>query len=328
MMIPINISEQRINHLASTFGCSIGSLPFTYLGLPLSLSKPNVADFWPLVSKCERRLVTISSFLTYAGRLQMTNAVLSALPTYAMCTFLLPKTVIKQIDKFRKHYLWRGSDMSSKKPPKAAWKLVCNSHENGGLGIHDLQLQNECLLLKHLHKFFNQSDIPWVRLIWNSYYGDQALTVNTRLVSFWWRDILKLLDPYKNMAQVTIGNGVTASFWKDIWHGMALQNQWPHLFSFVRIEDISVQSFLEAPDKLDFFHLPLSIEAYDQYQTLLVMLQTIQPSQQKDNWHYTWGSLYSSSKAYKHLLGTIPTPAVYKWMWDSDCLPKRKFFSG
>jgi hypothetical protein len=86
MMVPINVSEQRLNLLAKTFGCSIGTLPFTYLGLPLSLTKLLVADFWPLVSKCERRLSVVSSFLSQAGRLQMTNVVISALPTYTMCT--------------------------------------------------------------------------------------------------------------------------------------------------------------------------------------------------------------------------------------------------
>ena len=50
MMIPINIADDRLNLLANSFGCSTGSLPFTYLGLPLSLTKPSVADFWPLVS--------------------------------------------------------------------------------------------------------------------------------------------------------------------------------------------------------------------------------------------------------------------------------------
>lgn len=42
MMFPINISDERIDHLARTFGCSKGSLPFTYLGLPLGLTKPRV----------------------------------------------------------------------------------------------------------------------------------------------------------------------------------------------------------------------------------------------------------------------------------------------
>jgi hypothetical protein len=47
-MVPINIFEERHNVLASSFGCTIGFLPFTYLGVPLSYIKPNVADFWPL----------------------------------------------------------------------------------------------------------------------------------------------------------------------------------------------------------------------------------------------------------------------------------------
>lgn len=120
MMVPINIAEERFNYLAQTFGCSKGFLPFTYLGLPLSITRPTVTDYWPLVNKCERRLIGISSFLNQAGRLQMTNVVLSALPTYTTCTYLLPKTVIKQIGKFRKHCLWRGFDLNSRKPHKAA----------------------------------------------------------------------------------------------------------------------------------------------------------------------------------------------------------------
>jgi hypothetical protein len=39
MMVPINIAEDRFDELATTFDCSKGSLPFTYLGLPLSLVK-------------------------------------------------------------------------------------------------------------------------------------------------------------------------------------------------------------------------------------------------------------------------------------------------
>jgi hypothetical protein len=91
MMIPVNVSEERLQVLSTSFGCAKGTLPFTYLGLPLGITKPSVADFWPLVSKCERRLVAFSSFLNKAGRLELTNAVIIALPTYAMCTFLLPK---------------------------------------------------------------------------------------------------------------------------------------------------------------------------------------------------------------------------------------------
>ena len=143
----------------------MGSLPFTYLGLPLCLSKPKVADFWPLISKCERRLASTLIFLSQAGKLQLTNAVFSALPTFYICTFKLHKTVIKQIDKFRKHCLWTGADLNARTPPKAVWHMVCLPKSQGGLGVINLTTQNEALLLKNLHKFFNRLDIPWVHLI-------------------------------------------------------------------------------------------------------------------------------------------------------------------
>ena len=37
MMVPLNVSPATSQSLARILGCSIGDLPFTYLGLPLSL---------------------------------------------------------------------------------------------------------------------------------------------------------------------------------------------------------------------------------------------------------------------------------------------------
>jgi hypothetical protein len=60
MMVPINVSNEKLDHLARTFGCATGSFPFTYLGLPMGISRPRVDDFLPLINKCERRLNYIS----------------------------------------------------------------------------------------------------------------------------------------------------------------------------------------------------------------------------------------------------------------------------
>jgi hypothetical protein len=132
---PINVSDQKMEILANTFHCKIGSMSFTYLGLPLGLKKPNLGAFLPLIQKIEKRLVTTSVFLSQAGRLQMVNAVFSSLPTYYMCTLKLPKSVIKHIDKFRRHCLWRGADINAKKPPQVAWKIVCKPKGQGGLEL-------------------------------------------------------------------------------------------------------------------------------------------------------------------------------------------------
>jgi hypothetical protein len=56
-----------------------------------------------------------------------------------MCSLALPKTVIKRIDKFRKHCLWRRNNVNGRKPPKAAWELVCTPKEEGGLGVINLK---------------------------------------------------------------------------------------------------------------------------------------------------------------------------------------------
>lgn len=185
LMVPINLSEEKLNLLASTFGCSKGSLPFTYLGLPLGLTKPRIEDFLPLVNKCERRQASTSTFLSQAGKLELTNAVLSALPTFHLCSFALPKGVIKQIDKFRKHCLWQGSDINSKKIPKAAWEMICIPKEEGSLGVIDLRKQNEALLLKNLDKFFNHKDIPWVSLVWEKHYPNGKLPYHTKKGCCW-----------------------------------------------------------------------------------------------------------------------------------------------
>lgn len=73
-------------------------------------------------------------------------------------------------------------------------------NEQGGLGVLNLQTQNEALLLKNLHKFFSRVDIPWVHLVWEKYYSNGRLPNHVKKGSFLWKDILKLLDKFKGLA--------------------------------------------------------------------------------------------------------------------------------
>jgi hypothetical protein len=41
-MVPINVRNEKLDHLARTFDCATGSFPFTYLGLPMGISRPRV----------------------------------------------------------------------------------------------------------------------------------------------------------------------------------------------------------------------------------------------------------------------------------------------
>jgi hypothetical protein len=165
-MVPINISADRLDHLASTFQCKAGKFPFTYLGLPMGIHKPSVLDCLPLVERIERRLVSTSILTSQGSKLQLVNSVLSSLPTFYMYSIKIPVEILNQIDKYRRHCLWRGSDLNARKPPLAAWKSVTRPKRKGGLGVIRLRVHNDALLMKHLHKFFSKDGLPWVQLVW------------------------------------------------------------------------------------------------------------------------------------------------------------------
>jgi hypothetical protein len=66
------------------------------------------------MDRVERKLVACSSFLSHIGRLEMLNSVLTSTITYAMYSIKLPAGVIENIDRIRKHFLWRGNNPEKK----------------------------------------------------------------------------------------------------------------------------------------------------------------------------------------------------------------------
>jgi hypothetical protein len=224
-LIPINLNEEKTHHLACLFGCKVESLPFTYLGLPLGTTKPRVEHYGQIMNNnTERKLSSISSMLSQAGRLQLVNSVITPLPTYMMCTLEVPVAVLEYIDRARRHCLWRNSDCNAKDKPLVAWKKCTKPKKKGGLGILNIRSQNSYLRIKHLDKFFNQKDLPWVRLVWNSYHRNGKLPQSVRFVgSFWWKDILKLCDLFRGIASCTINDGKTVLFWHDLWNEKNLE---------------------------------------------------------------------------------------------------------
>lgn len=54
-----------------------------------------------------------------------------------------------------------------------AWRNVTRPKDQGDLGIIDIKAHNTALLLKLLHKFYNNHDLPWVQLTWKQLYRNQ-----------------------------------------------------------------------------------------------------------------------------------------------------------
>jgi hypothetical protein len=311
-LIPINVTGEHLHSLAGTFGCAVGQLPFTYLGLPLGVTKPRIQDLSPLVGLVERRLNASARFLGYGGRLEFVRSVLSTLPSFYMCSLKLQKKVINICNRAQRHCLWARDDDSSSVNALAAWSLVCRPKKHGGLGVLNLELQNKALLMKQLHKFYSRADVPWVKLVW-ALYGDNIPHTKSRRGSFWWKDIFSLVDDYRSISLCKIGNGSSVLFWKDFWvNGELMCDKYPRLFSYAQNEDISVASLVLSEDISSCFALPLSVEAFQELQ--------------EDQRVFVWGEKYTSSRYYKFLFERVPRDKALNSIWTSKALPKLKVF--
>lgn len=155
-------------------------------------------------------------------------------------------------------------------------------------------------------------DIPWVHLVWETHYSNGKLPSHVKKGSFWWRDILKLLDTYKGIASVSLNNGRTCMLWSDLWNGIVPSQSYLELWSFAKKKSISIQHVKRVEDLEAIFHLPLSMIAYDQLQLLLPEIEQCANSDDHDVWSYIWNNhIFTSARAYKQLCGHAVVHPVF-----------------
>jgi hypothetical protein len=117
------------------------------------------------------------------------------MPLHFLCSLQLPQGLTKQLDRILRQCLWRDK-FDEPKQSLSAWEMICKPKKSGGLGIVDFQKKNAALLIKFLDKFYNHQDIPWVKLVWHAHYASKVPHAENLCGSFWWRDVLKLVDNF------------------------------------------------------------------------------------------------------------------------------------
>ena len=85
--------------------------------------------------------------LSMAGRLTLTKAVLSTIPSYTIQGCLLPSRILTNLDKECKNFLW-GSTDKKKKLHMVGWPKVTKPKNRGGLGLHAVWERNTTLVTK------------------------------------------------------------------------------------------------------------------------------------------------------------------------------------
>nr|GEV16796.1 RNA-directed DNA polymerase, eukaryota, reverse transcriptase zinc-binding domain protein [Tanacetum cinerariifolium] len=92
------------------------ALLVSYLGVPLISKQLGINDCKKLIDKVKEKVLNWKNkMLTYAGRLQLITSVLSAIHVYGASVFIIPNTVIKDIDRIMKGFLWNQGEMKNGK---------------------------------------------------------------------------------------------------------------------------------------------------------------------------------------------------------------------
>jgi hypothetical protein len=225
--------------------------------------------------------------------------------------FHLPKGILKRFDYLRSRFFWQG-DSEKKKYRLTKWSVVCRPKDQGGLGVHDLEVKNRALLGKWLARLLTEDGI-WQQLLRKKYVGSKTLS---RVFwkpgdSHFWAGIMATKKQFFPFGSFSIRNGAEIRFWKDRWLGTTtLREQYPALYNIVRYKEDTLQKVMKTSPPSKTFRRDLIDPRLISWNELLQKLASIQLSEGTDEfrWSLTKNGVFSVNSLYRAL--TIPSQPV------------------
>ena len=107
-IIPIG-PMAKVEELASELGCKVGSLPTSYMGLPLG-AKHKALGVWDSVEeRFRKRLASWKiQYISKGGMVTLICNTLSSLPIYYLSLFHMPQKVCAILERMQRQFLWVG----------------------------------------------------------------------------------------------------------------------------------------------------------------------------------------------------------------------------
>uniref|UniRef100_A0A2N9I9X1 VAL1-3 N-terminal zinc finger domain-containing protein n=1 Tax=Fagus sylvatica TaxID=28930 RepID=A0A2N9I9X1_FAGSY len=210
----------NIGELAEALFCQTGTLPISYLGMPLGAACRVVSIWNPILEKMERKLAGWKKlYLSKGGRLTLFKSTLSSIPTYFLSLFTIHVSVANRIEKLQRNFLWGGMGDEFKAP-------------FGEVG-YEHHLWRRVLVAK-----FGIEAGGWRTKHSRGPHGCGL-----------WKGIISGWQDYFQHVELVVGTGNRVQFWTDKWCGeSALADRFPLLYSCSTQCDATIADVLTSPN--------------------------------------------------------------------------------
>ena len=208
-----NVSQDSRAEFCEVLGFSSTPNLGKYLGFPLKHPRSTSQDFNFIIERVQAKLQGWkANMLSMAGRVTLSQSVISAIPSYVMQGCVLPVRFLNHIDKINRDFLWGESD-SGKKMHMVSWSKITKitkPKEKVGLGIQGTKGRNLTLAAKLYWRMTRCKGAGWAEVL-HKKYQCQRQTQRSRQ-SRVWAAVEKGKDICDIGAKWTIGSNSSLSF--------------------------------------------------------------------------------------------------------------------
>nr|KYP31529.1 Putative ribonuclease H protein At1g65750 family [Cajanus cajan] len=102
--------------------------------------------------------------LSFARRMTIIKAIISAMPSYVMQSGKVPRYICDELEKISTGFLWVDQE-GTRKLHTVAWDSICKPKDSGGPGIRSMRKVNDAFLKKLAWELCSCRDKLWVNII-------------------------------------------------------------------------------------------------------------------------------------------------------------------